>query len=90
MRLRQDVFSEKETRSGLLGLVVAGAAFGGPRVFDIVNGFLIDAVAHRPVGAVRLWVGRMRHDNLAEILTASSWVAGCLCRLVAGGVGSQA
>jgi len=67
--------------------VVEGIAF---RVFDIVNGFLIDAVAH---GATGLRTGRaMRHLQMYIWLRLSSAPipARALCRPVVDGVDSQA
>ena len=60
-------------------------------VFDIVNGFLIDAVAHGAAGLRTC--GAMRHlqmYNLAEIIFRAIERRQALCRPVVDGVDSQA
>jgi len=69
---------------------------GIARFFDIVNGFLIDAVAHwvkiTKASAFGFWrdcVHNYRCNNLAEIIVRTWYNAG-LCKPVVDGVDSQA
>ena len=61
----------------------------GARFFDIVNGFVIDAVAHG-IRSLKGRVSTMRHNNLAEIISSASITTQVLCRPVVDGVDYQA